>query len=203
MAMVRTTSKRDARRKSLIRAAIEVIGERGLHESRLSDIGARADISPGQVLYYFESKTDLLIQALCTIEQDLNDDVSSSVKDMSSWLDRWRYLLETAVPLGPGDNRVLLWLEAWELASRDPVVSSRLRQLERNWQALLLQILETGQQSGEIECEDLAAFVVRFSALMDGLTIQVVTSSDAVNREDMLAICWQVTRAALRGPALP
>jgi AcrR family transcriptional regulator len=61
------------RREALVRAAIEVIAEKGLSGTRVADIGARAGISPGHVLYYFEGKSDIFTRALRTIEDDLRE----------------------------------------------------------------------------------------------------------------------------------
>jgi AcrR family transcriptional regulator len=44
------------RREALVRAAIDVIAERGLGGTRVADIAERAGISPGHVLYYFDGK---------------------------------------------------------------------------------------------------------------------------------------------------
>ena len=39
-----------------------VITDRGLAETRISDIAERAGVSPGLILYYFESKDRLLVR---------------------------------------------------------------------------------------------------------------------------------------------
>ena len=119
-----------------MRAAIEVMVEHGLAESRIADIAARAGISPGHVLYYFESKDDLFLQALGTVERDLRDDVLARTATLATGAERFGRLLEAAAPVGPGDVRLLLWLEAWELAPRDEHVASQVRQMEDEWREL-------------------------------------------------------------------
>jgi len=193
-----TRVQRAERRKALLRAAMEVMAEQGVPESRLADIAARAGISPGHVLYYFESKADLFIQALRTVEQDLREDVLAATATMPSAAERWDYLLEAASPTGPGDFRLLLWLEAWELAPRDEQVARQLQRLEDQWIEMVTGILEHGRDTGELESDDLEGFVLRLSALMDGLTIQVVVGSPRVDRQKMLDICREAARTELR-----
>lgn len=193
-----TREQRASRRESLVRAAIDVMAEQGMAQSRLADVANRAGISPGQVLYYFESKADLFLHALRTIEADLRRDVLAASSELRSAAERWEHLLQLAAPTGPGDFRLLLWLEAWELAPRDPYVAAQVQQLEDQWQAMVLEILRYGRERGELACDDLASFVLRFSALMDGLTIQVVVGSPHVSRETMLTICRQVAQQELR-----
>ncbi|HEX5192444.1 MAG TPA: TetR/AcrR family transcriptional regulator [Solirubrobacteraceae bacterium] len=193
-----TREQRASRRESLVRAAIDVMAEQGMAQSRLADVANRAGISPGQVLYYFESKADLFLHALRTIEADLRREVLAAGSELHSAAERWEHLLQLAAPTGAGDFRLLLWLEAWELAPRDPYVAAQVQQLEDQWQAMVLDILRYGRERGELACDDLESFVMRFSALMDGLTIQVVVGSPRVSRETMLTICRQMAQQELR-----
>ncbi|HYV15481.1 MAG TPA: TetR/AcrR family transcriptional regulator [Conexibacter sp.] len=195
--MTSTSQRRLQRREALLRAAIELIGEQGLSQVRVADVAERAGISPGHVLYYFEGKADLFAQALRMVEQDLRDDYLAHAASLPTAAERWRYLIEAAAPTGPGDARLLLWLEAWELAPRDEDVAQQVHDLEQRWQTLVLDILRLGIDTGEIHTADPEGFVTRFSALMDGLTIQVVIGSTGVDREKLLAICHEIARTEL------
>ena len=50
--------------QGVLDAAAVVITERGLADTRIQDIAERCDVSPGLILYYFESKDRLLVEAL-------------------------------------------------------------------------------------------------------------------------------------------
>ncbi len=52
------------RRTQMLEAAIEVIAERGLCDTRIADVADMADLSPALVVYYFGSKETLLTEAL-------------------------------------------------------------------------------------------------------------------------------------------
>ena len=185
------------RRDALVRAAIDVIGERGLTATRVADIAERAGISPGHVLYYFEGKAEIFTRALRTIEDDLRAEALVAFEQRPSAADRWEWLVDRAAPTGPGDSRLLLWLEAWERAPREPDVAAVLVELERGWAGLLTDVVEYGRSTGEFHVDDTEDFAVRFSAMMDGLTIQVVVGLPTLDRERMLEICMRVSRAEL------
>ncbi len=174
------------------------MAEQGISESRIADIGARVGISPGHVLYYFESKADLFLHALRTVEDDLRKDVLANTAKIETAADRLEYLLQTAAPTGPGDFQFLLWLEAWELAPRDAYVAQQVQRLEDQWLEMLCGILRHGRETGELETIDVESFALRFSALMDGLTIQVVNGSPHIDRQKMLDICREMIRTELR-----
>jgi AcrR family transcriptional regulator len=166
-----------------------VIAERGLSGTRVADIGSRAGISPGHVLYYFDGKSQIFMRALRRIEDDLREEIHAGWQDATSARERWERLVELAAPTGPGDPRMLLWIQAWELAPRDPDVSALVIELDRSWIDLLVEVIEHGVAAGEFAVADPREFAVRFAAMMDGLMLQVVAGSAAVDRARMLELC--------------
>src|SRR5437868_13019807 len=49
------------RREQIVDAAVAVIAEQGIQELSLSEIETRADMSRGQLTYYFKAKEDILL----------------------------------------------------------------------------------------------------------------------------------------------
>src|SRR5438309_2058532 len=58
----------EVRRSQILEAAVAVIAERGLCDSRISDVARRAKASPALVVYYFGTKERLLADALTFAE---------------------------------------------------------------------------------------------------------------------------------------
>ena len=54
----------DQRREQMLRAALEVIEERGFPDTRIADVAERAGTSPALVIYYFKTKDQLLTEAI-------------------------------------------------------------------------------------------------------------------------------------------
>ena len=48
----------------MLRAALEVIVERGYAETRIADIAERTGTSPALVIYYFKTRDQLLTEAI-------------------------------------------------------------------------------------------------------------------------------------------
>jgi AcrR family transcriptional regulator len=186
------------RREVLVRAAIDVIAEKGLSGTRVADIGERAGMSAGHVLYYFDGKSHIFTRAWRTVEEDLRAEVREAFETRPRARDRWDWLVRQAAPRGPGDPRILLWMEGWERAPRDPEVAALLVELEQRWIEMLVELIEYGRSTGEFAVADAEDFAVRFSALMDGLTLQVVAGSTRMDRERMLAVCTRAS-AELNG----
>ena len=62
----RTGGSRDAgeRREQMLRAALEVILERGYAETRIADVAERTGTSPALVIYYFKTRDQLLTETI-------------------------------------------------------------------------------------------------------------------------------------------
>jgi AcrR family transcriptional regulator len=189
---------RAQRREEIIAAACAVMAENGLESTRIADVAARAGISPGHVLYYFESKADLFLQSLRTVEDRQREDALARFRGLGTAAERWDAVIDTTVPAGPGDFKLLLWLQAWELAPRDEEVAAFIAALDRNWHELLHDVLALGVDNGEISPDvDLDDFLMRYSSLFDGLTIRVVVGSRDVDRDRMIATCRAFAAAEL------
>lgn len=65
--------KGERTRDSLKLAAIEVLGDIGYHDMRLSDICERADVSPATFYIYFENKTVITVEVLTEFLDALYD----------------------------------------------------------------------------------------------------------------------------------
>src|SRR6266496_336471 len=63
-AAVEAQGTADLRREQMLRAALDVISERGFADTRIADIAERIGISPALVIYYFKTKDQLLTEAI-------------------------------------------------------------------------------------------------------------------------------------------
>jgi AcrR family transcriptional regulator len=177
------------RRVQVLEAALQVIASRGLANTRMADISAAAGMSSGHVLYYFKSKDTVLMEALRFVEDEIHETAERMLPAVPAGPKRLEALLKLNLPAGPGDPRWMLWLESWTLAPHDPDVAGLTSQLDHRWIGLLAGVVREGVDAGAFSCDDVDAFASRFSALFDGLAVQVVTGSDARTPQTALRAC--------------
>ncbi|MBZ5739253.1 TetR family transcriptional regulator C-terminal domain-containing protein [Nocardioides mangrovi] len=182
-------ARRQDRRAEIARAAIAPLSSQGVHHVRLADLGASLGMTGAHLLYYFESKNDLFLAALRTVEQDLRDRVLERFATIDSARDRWQWLVETGAPTGLDDSGLLMWLEAWAGAVHDDDVLALITELESAWQGLLRDTLGYAVARGELPPGiDVDPIVEGVSALLDGLTLRVVVGYRPLDRAAALAI---------------
>jgi AcrR family transcriptional regulator len=194
-------SARD-RHREILDAAARVITERGLAETRISDIAAQAGVSPGLILYYFDSKDRLLAEALSFSNDQFYVRTSREIRRLPSAREQLRRLIDLSVPgYLPEFGRLdewALWIEVWVRALRDVAMAKEREALDERWRSQIADIVRGGAASGEFdEGADPDAFALHLASLMDGLAIQVAMNDPKVSPERMHRTCLEVAAREL------
>src|SRR5580704_4726660 len=117
----------DQRREQMLRAALEVIVERGYPDTRITDVAERAGASPALVIYYFKTRDHLLTEAMRYAEDAW---YATGLRRIAS-IDTAAGQLEEVVAMTclpeedsePRDSW-LLWLDLWAQSARNTGVSA-------------------------------------------------------------------------------
>ena len=195
--MVGAGPKTKDRHQEILDAAARVITERGLAETRISDIAQEAGVSPGLILYYFDSKDRLLAEALTYANDQFYLRMSREIRRLGSARDRLRRLVDLSVPgylaeFGRLDEWAL-WIEVWVRALRDAEMAKDREVLDQRWRAQIADIVRGGQTTGEFaSTEDADELALRLGSLIDGLAIQVIMNDSQVSADRMHRTCMEV-----------
>jgi AcrR family transcriptional regulator len=195
MSTLRARAAKD-RHHEILEAAARVITERGLAETRISDVAQAAGVSPGLILYYFESKDRLLSEALTFANDQFYLRMSREIRRLPSARDQLRRLVDLSVPgYLPEYGRLdewALWIEVWVRALRDPQMARDREILDQRWRQSIADIIRAGQGTGEFAPGDPEELAVRIGSLIDGLAIQVAMNDSQVTPERMHRACMEV-----------
>jgi AcrR family transcriptional regulator len=186
------------RKPEIVAAAAEVLYERGLFETRIGDIAARAGTSAPSILYYFESKDRLLEEAVDQTDREFYARLTDGQARYDSASGKLVHLIEET-SLGPnGVSDWTLWMEIWVRARREASVRDSYFELDRRQRQLIADIVREGQAAGEFSADaDADEFAIALSGLMDGLGVQVTLGQPDVAPERMIDICLALASSAL------
>ncbi len=195
MSAVRPKATKD-RHQEILDAAAQVITERGLAETRISDVADAAGVSPGLILYYFESKDRLLAEALTYSNDQSFLRMSREIRRMPSAKEQLRHVIDLSVPgYLPEYGRLdewALWIEVWVRSLRDPQMAKDREVLDQRWRQSIADIIRAGQASGEFPAGDADELALLLGSLIDGLAIQVIMNDSQVSPERMHRACMDV-----------
>jgi AcrR family transcriptional regulator len=182
----------DQRREQMLRAALEVIGERGYADTRIADVAERIGISPALVIYYFKTKDHLLTEAIRYSEDTWYTQGQRRLAAMPTAAAR----IEEAVALNclpevdvEPNVSWTLFLDFWALAARNPEVAALRREDDERWRALIADLVRTGQEAGEFRRVNPDDFAVMLDALLDGLAIQIALDDPVASPERCFELC--------------
>lgn len=195
------TENNEGRRIQMLRAAAELICERGFAETRISDVAKRAGVSSALVIYYFGTRDRLLVDALRYSEESFYEAAEQMLAEIPSLRERLSLLTQwTCVP--NADNEIPgawgLWFDLWAQAFRHDEVKAGRVELDARWRRMIVDAVESAELGSEV---DARMFALEFSALLDGLSIQVALDDPEVDSKVAYDIAMRFAERELNLPA--
>jgi len=201
------TENNEARRIEMLRAAAELICERGFGETRIADVAKRAGVSSALVIYYFGTRDRLLVDALRFSEESFYEAAEKMLAEVTSLRERISLLVKwTCVP--EADNEIPgawgLWFDLWAQAFRHDEVRAGRVELDARWRRMIVDAIKSAEASDEIDVDvDARLFALEFSALLDGLSIQVALDDPEVDSDLAYRLAMRFAERELSLPQVP
>ena len=181
----RAGGSRDAgeRREQMLRAALEVIIERGYAETRIADVAERTGTSPALVIYYFKTRDQLLTEAIRYSDDTWYAEYLRRMEEIPTAVGRLAQLI--AMNCLPGTDPEpgaywTLWLDLWAFSPRSPGVAAVRQKSDERWRDAIRSIVLAGQEAGEFASVDADDFTITLASLLDGLAIQIALDDPQV-----------------------
>ena len=190
----------DQRREQMLRAALDVIAERGYAESRIADVAERAGTSPALVIYYFKTKDQLLTEAIRFSEDNWYEAGTRRMAEIPTAAGKLEELVAmSCLPEADSEppSSWALWLDLWAQSVRHPEVASVRQKFDERWRDLICSLVLAGQEAGEFGPVDPVDFAVLFSALLDGLAVQIALADPAVTTAKAFGLCMRFAAGQL------
>jgi AcrR family transcriptional regulator len=181
------------RRPQLLAAAAQVIAERGFAATRIADVAERAGTSAPGVLYWFESRDELLAEGLSFAERTFHDELAAELDALEDPRRRLVTLIERSI----GGDDWVLWMELWVRALRDPAMAESRRRLDDSWRAQITSVIADGQATGDFGGPDPERAALELAGLIDGLAVQVALDDHLVTPALMRSTCLEVAERLL------
>ena len=180
------TGAADVRRDQMLRAALDVIAERGFSETRISDVAQRAAVSPALVIYYFKTKDRLLTEAMRFAEDAWYEEGARRMGEIESAAGRLEEIVAmSCMPERDGTQTEswTVWLDLWAQAVRHKNVAKVREEFDERWRETIRAVVREGQRSGEFRNVDVEDFTVTLSSLLDGLAVQIALADPVVDAD--------------------
>ncbi|TRW82726.1 TetR family transcriptional regulator [Mycolicibacterium sp. 018/SC-01/001] len=195
------TEQNEGRRIEMLRAAAELICERGFGDTRIADVAKRAGVSSALVIYYFGTRDRLLVDALRFSEESFYEAAERMLAEVPSLQDRLSLLIRWTC-ISRGDDEIPgawgLWFDLWAQAFRHNEIKAGRVELDARWRAMIVDAVRSGADEANV---DPRFFALEFAALLDGLSIQVALEDPEIDSEVAYDIAMRFAERELNLPS--
>ena len=175
-----------ARRHELAEAAWRAIVKYGLDGTTTRLIAKESGYSTGVLAHYFESKDEILLEALRISHEGLDRRIRDAV-DGKGGFDALRTFCIEVLPVSDQPAREThLEMSIWSRA----LVNDELRSVQRSessrWRRLVEGLIISAQRSGELVEMPARTIAVLLSAVIDGLSIYGLLYPDRFGKAELI-----------------
>ena len=178
------TENNEARRIEMLRAAAELICERGFGDTRIADVATRAGVSSALVIYYFGTRDRLLVDALRYSEESFYEAAEKMLAELPSLRERLSLLIRWWTSVPAADDEIPgawgLWFDLWAQAFRHTEIRAGRVELDARWRKMIVDAVKSAELETKVNAR---MFALEFSALLDGLSIQVALEDPEVDSD--------------------
>ena len=178
------TENNEPRRIEMLRAAAELICERGFGDTRIADVAKRAGVSSALVIYYFGTRDRLLVDALRYSEESFYEAAEKMLAEVPSLRERLSLLIRWWTSVPEADDEIPgawgLWFDLWAQAFRHTEIRAGRVELDARWRKMIVDAVKSAELETKVNAR---MFALEFSALLDGLSIQVALEDPEVDSD--------------------
>jgi AcrR family transcriptional regulator len=192
-------------RERILKAACELIAERGIGGARIAQIAKAAGVSTALVHYHFRTREVLLAETL-----DYAFDLASAVRlrpasehgEAGSAAKRLADVVEQSLPTtDPGRREWQLWAELWLGAARDPSLRPIAAQMYARYRTWIAAAVAEGVAAGEFAPVDPVKAADLAMAVIDGLGLRVLLGDPSMPLDEARDRIGEILARELRIPA--
>ncbi len=195
------TENNEPRRIEMLRAAAELICERGFGDTRIADVAKRAGVSSALVIYYFGTRDRLLVDALRYSEESFYEAAEKMLAEIPSLHERLSLLIKWWACVPEADDEIPgawgLWFDLWAQAFRHDEIKAGRAELDARWRNMIIDAIRSDELDTDV---DVRMFALEFSALLDGLSIQVALEDPEVDSAVAYDIAMRFAERELNMP---
>jgi AcrR family transcriptional regulator len=179
----------EVRKRKLIEATAQCLAEFGYAGTSVRAVAARANVSPGLVAHHFKGIDDLIVATYdhvgTQVAEALTQAMDAAPVDAEA---KMRAFINASFKPPVLDRDLLaIWLSFWSLVRRDPGVRKVHRKVYTDYRRRLEELIAEIAGARRIRIDaHLAA--LGFTAMLDGLWLELCLDPTTFSREDALRI---------------
>ncbi|MBO1900977.1 TetR family transcriptional regulator [Leucobacter weissii] len=189
----------EERRKIILTAAAECIAEQGYDGVRMREVSRRAGVSVGLIQHYFDTRDELLAQAIRHLSEELLSAFARpSAAPRGAW-ERIEALVDHLCSVTDIREHSFMWIAFGAAVAGHPELRPQLERVYRSWERIVRGAIEDGAASGELDpVGDIDDTVAAYLAFFDGYEYDMGTGLVEADVAELRRRALLLGRALLR-----
>jgi TetR/AcrR family transcriptional repressor of bet genes len=181
----RRTAPKEHRRAQLIRATIRSVAHRGLAETTIATVAREARLSQGIINLHFTSKERLLVETLRHLADEYRTAWQNAIAAAGpSAAARLAAMVDLDFdPTVCERNKLAVWFAFWGEVKFRPTYRKICAARDKAYDDMVRELCEHMRREGSYRNVDAAAIADGFSALTDGLWLDLLVRPETMSRE--------------------
>ena len=145
----------------ILEAAVRIFARQGFHQSTIAQIAKEAGVADGTIYLYFKNKDDILVQFFSHRTKQVFESFREEVDRGQTSLDKLRNLINRHLTEFQRDrNGAVVYQVETHQSSR--LAEEQIKEMSQMYRDLISEIVEQGQQEGQIRKDLYVGLVKRF-----------------------------------------
>lgn len=181
-------------RDRMLEAAAELIATQGFHVVRIADIARACDVSTGTVHYYFPTRDDVLTAALRYYAERMFARLEVALRQLVDDPEgQINLLIDSQLPVDPAvRDEWSVWIQFWTEALLVPALRPAHNDLYQRWRGLVRSVVDNAVSAGVVVGRDPQLVALRFTTVVDGAAIQLLTGAPGIDAALMRSLLSEV-----------
>jgi len=179
----------EVRKRKLIEATAQCLAELGHAGTSVRAVAAKANVSPGLVAHHFKGIDDLIVSTYDHVGQQVAETLTQAMESASDDAEsKLRAFIDVSFKPPVLDRDLLaIWLSFWSLVRRDPGVRKVHKKVYTDYRRRLEELIADIAGARRIKIDTHLA-ALGFTAMLDGLWLELCLDPTIFSREDALRI---------------
>lgn len=187
------------RRQLILESTITCIIRSGFDGVRLRDVSKEAGVSVGLIQHYFDSRDELVSQAIAHLSEDLVEQFFHAASGAETAWARIEWMVDRLCEVPDLASHSHMWLALGGAVVRHPQLRPELERVYGAWQHYVHSTLELGVRNGEFDLiGDIDDVVATYLAFFDGYEYDMSTGLLPADKAELRRRSFLLSRSLFR-----
>jgi len=159
--VINTKAKTGEKYHRILDAAVKVFARKGFHQATISQIAREAGVADGTIYLYFKNKDDILVQFFNYKTKQVFAGFREEVNRAGTPVEKLRNLVHRHLEEFQRDRNMAILYQSLTYQNNE-VVQKNIREMSRMYLDIVAEIIELGQEKGDIRRDLYVGLVKRF-----------------------------------------